>query len=63
MNKVVIQGSKLTDKNMLHQILKQELKLPAHYGENLDALWDCLTADVQLPVAIEWVDFEKVKTY
>ncbi|NRT75307.1 barstar family protein [Clostridium beijerinckii] len=61
MNKVVIQGSKLTDKNMLHQILKQELKLPAHYGENLDALWDCLTADIQLPVTIEWVDFQESK--
>ncbi|EKQ54396.1 MULTISPECIES: barstar family protein [unclassified Clostridium] len=61
MNKVVIQGSKLTDKNILHQILKQELKLPAHYGENLDALWDCLTADIQLPVIIEWVDFQKSK--
>ena len=61
LNKVVIQGSKLTDKNILHQILKQELKLPAHYGENLDALWDCLTADIQLPVIIEWVDFQKSK--
>ena len=61
MNKVVIQGSKLTDKNILHQILKQELKLPAYYGENLDALWDCLTTDVQLPLTIEWVDYQKSK--
>ncbi|WP_160688477.1 barstar family protein [Clostridium sp. C2-6-12] len=61
MNKVVIQGSKLKDKNILHQILKQELKLPAYYGENLDALWDCLTTDVQLPLTIEWVDFQKSK--
>jgi Barstar, RNAse (barnase) inhibitor len=61
LNKVVIQGSKLTDKNILHQILKQELKFPAHYGENLDALWDCLTTDIQLPVTIEWVDFQKSK--
>lgn len=61
LNKVVIQGSKLTDKNILHRILKQELQLPAHYGENLDALWDCLTADIKLPVTIEWVDFQKSK--
>ena len=61
LNKVVIQGSKLTDKKILHQILKQELKLPAYYGENLDALWDCLTADIQLPLTIEWVDFQKSK--
>ena len=61
LNKVVIQGSKLLDKNILHQILKQELKLPNHYGENLDALWDCLTTDIQLPITIEWVDFQKSK--
>lgn len=61
LNKVVIQGSKLKDKNILHQILKQELNLPAYYGENLDALWDCLTTDVQLPITIEWVDFQKSK--
>jgi ribonuclease inhibitor len=61
LNKVVIQGSKLLDKNILHQILKQELKLPNHYGENLDALWDCLTTDIQLPLTIEWVDFQKSK--
>jgi ribonuclease inhibitor len=61
LNKVVIQGSRLTDKNILHKILKQELQLPAHYGENLDALWDCLTADIKLPVTIEWVDFKKSK--
>lgn len=61
MNKVVIQGSKLRDKNILHKILKQELKLPAYYGENLDALWDCLTTDVQLPLTIEWVDYQKSK--
>lgn len=61
MNKVIIQGSKLTDKNILHQTLKKELKLPEYYGENLDALWDCLTTDIQLPLTIEWVDFQKSK--
>ena len=61
MNKVVIQGNKLKDKHILHQTLKQELKLPAYYGENLDALWDCLTTDIQLPLIIEWVDFQKSK--
>ena len=61
LNKVVIQGSKVTDKNILHQILKQELNLPNHYGENLDALWDCLTTDIKLPLTIEWIGFQKSK--
>ena len=27
----------------IHKALKDGLKLPDYYGENLDALWDCLT--------------------
>ena len=61
LNKVVIQGSKLTYKKKLHQILKQKLKFPDYYGENLDALWDCLTTDIKLPLTIEWVDFQESK--
>jgi ribonuclease inhibitor len=36
----------------LHDALARDLGLPAHYGRNLDALWDCLTADVKGPVEI-----------
>ena len=31
------------DYDALHQKLKQGLHLPFYYGNNLDALWDCLT--------------------
>ena len=58
MNKVILEGSKFTDIGALHEILKSELKLPVYYGENLDALWDCLTTDVKLPLTIEWIDFQ-----
>lgn len=36
----------------LHQELKRALRLPNWYGENLDALYDCLTA-LGKPVCLE----------
>ncbi|MCC7045894.1 MAG: barstar family protein [Alphaproteobacteria bacterium] len=36
----------------LHDRLARGLALPAHYGRNLDALWDCLMVDVKGPVEI-----------
>lgn len=32
----------IMDKTQLHQYLKAQLSLPAYYGSNLDALYDCL---------------------
>ena len=36
----------------VYSILARDLALPAHFGRNLDALWDCLTGDVAGPFAI-----------
>ena len=45
MKVIHLNGAKMLDKAVTHAYLKQELNLPAHYGENLDALWDCLSTD------------------
>lgn len=42
----------LTTVEQMHDVLARDLNLPAHYGRNLDALWDCLTTDVKGPVEI-----------
>ncbi len=39
----VLDGSLFTDKKQAHGIIKKALCLPAYYGNNLDALHDCLT--------------------
>lgn len=44
--------------NGVHALLKERLELPDHYGANLNALWDCLTGWIDLPVEIEWIDFK-----
>lgn len=43
MRTCMLDGEKLTTKELLHQTLAAELDLPAWYGHNLDALYDCLT--------------------
>ena len=35
--------TKVEDYFHMHRIIKKELDFPDYYGENLDALWDCLT--------------------
>jgi ribonuclease inhibitor len=40
----------------VYTALQRDLNLPAHFGRNLDALWDALTTDVAGPVEIEWRD-------
>jgi ribonuclease inhibitor len=54
---VQLLGTEMTTRQALHTHIKQRLALPEYYGENLDALWDCLRADVERPILIQWVDF------
>ena len=44
--------SRIETLNGLHEYLKQQMNLPDHYGNNLDALYDCLTGEIELPVKI-----------
>lgn len=41
--KVVIDGKKITSKQMLHTYFADEMNFPEWYGKNLDALYDFLT--------------------
>ena len=59
--KIVIDGNQITSKEDLHKILKRELELPDYYGNNLDALFDCLTGWVDLPLTIEWKNYSGSK--
>ena len=44
-----------------HQVLRDGLSLPEHYGMNLDALWDCLTGQIELPLTLEISGVEKTR--
>ena len=44
MRKVIIDLTYPNDRETLHSYLKEKLSLPSYYGNNLDALHDCLTS-------------------
>ena len=51
MKKITLHAEHMDTKEKLHAYLKQELDFPDYYGENLDALYDCLT-DIQEPTTV-----------
>jgi len=43
MREITVDCTKISDKAELHKVLAEELSFPDWYGNNLDALYDCLT--------------------
>lgn len=41
--KYVLDATCMQDRRETHEYLKKVLNLPDYYGENLDALYDCIT--------------------
>ncbi|MGX8794897.1 barstar family protein [Fusibacter sp. JL298sf-3] len=50
---MILHGDNFESIERLHKFLKDKLELPDYYGENLNALWDGLTAWVDLPLVVE----------
>ena len=40
---ITLDGARMTSVRETHLYLARELRFPAYYGRNLDALYDCLT--------------------
>ncbi|QQD81464.1 barstar family protein [Bacillus siamensis] len=55
---VIIDGKDITSTEALHRILKDQLDFPDYYGENLNALWDCLTGWIEFPLTLVWKNFD-----
>ena len=66
MRTITLDLERMTSVTALHKYLHSALALPAHYGANLDALYDCLTeiaAPTQLIVPADITDNEKLGWY
>lgn len=54
--------SNIATETELHELLKEQLQFPWHYGMNWDAFWDVITDENGLPDIVElhgWTDFER----
>lgn len=54
----ILKGSEIKTNADFHTQIKQLLHFPDYYGENLDALWNCI-CDVKLPCTIIWENYEQ----
>lgn len=43
MEKIILDGAKMTDKTAAHEHIAEMMGFPQWYGNNLDALWDMLS--------------------
>lgn len=56
MKEIYIDFSEIGDYEDFYTQLKEKLTLPDYFGDNLDALFDSITGDVELPLHIEFVN-------
>jgi ribonuclease inhibitor len=57
MREIVFDASHIESLDKLHAELARSLDFPAHYGRNLDALYDCLAGEISLPLKIIWKNY------
>jgi len=51
--KIVLDAGRMTSKEESHTYLKEVLNLPEYYGNNLDALHDCLEEMISVEIIVE----------
>jgi ribonuclease inhibitor len=54
MKVIELDGRRMDSRAMAHKYLKQALGLPEYYGENLDALADCLSELTEVRIILRY---------
>ena len=58
MKTIYIDFSEIGDEEDFFAQLREKLSLPEHFGNNLDALYDTITGDLEMPLRIEFVNMK-----
>ena len=61
MKKIEIDFENITTKEEFYEIFKSKIELPEYFGDNLDALWDVITAYLELPLKVRFLNFNDKK--
>ncbi|WP_374361404.1 barstar family protein [Cloacibacterium sp.] len=56
MMKIYIDFLEIGDYEDFYAQLKEKLTLPEHFGDNLDALFDVITGELEMPLHLEFVN-------
>jgi len=56
MKTIYIDFTNIGDYEDFYAQLKEKLTLPEHFGDNLDALYDVITGELEMPLHIEFVN-------
>ena len=54
MKEITIDFTEIADMEDFYSTLKAEITLPKHFGDNLDALFDFLTGEAEMPLEMEF---------
>lgn len=56
MKTIYIDFAEIGDEEDFYTQLKEKIELPEYFGKNLDALYDTITGELELPLHIEFVN-------
>lgn len=62
MREIVFDSLHVESIGELHRELARNLGFPKHYGMNLDALYDCLSGEIALPLRIIWKNYHVTRS-
>ena len=55
-NNITLDFDKIHSLRSFYAACKEAMQLPDYFGNNLDALWDCVTSDIRLPAEVSFIN-------